>query len=117
MICPKSQIRLLWQSWELNPGAQILRLLFLSGGIRNGDGHKSQHGKRGSWLVLGEGQSLWNPIAFLALWNRRRGFDRHREAGTESQCGECEYSDGTYWAMETWAGDLPRDVITPLTLF
>lgn len=82
----------------------------------DGDGHKSQHGNQlggehGGWLVLGE------PHSVLAHWNRRQGFDRHREVGRKSQCGECEYSDGTYGTMEAGAGDLPRDVITPLTLF
>lgn len=41
----------------------------------------------GGWLVSGEGEE-WNLLGFLACWNRRHDFDRHREVGTGSYCGE-----------------------------
>lgn len=70
------------------------------------------------WEVnMAAGWCWGNPTAFLVRWNRRQGFDRHREVGRKSQCGKREYSDCNYGAVETAAGGLPRDVITPLTLF
>lgn len=83
--------------------------------------HKSQRrnqmrAEHGGWLVSGQGQS-GTPQGFWLVGKEGGTLGRHREMGRRSQCGECELSDGIYGATETGAGDLPRVVVTALTLF